>query len=69
MLHKEYLDATTFLQKGYNVVRVSPAEAQRAALWQKIYELNALLKAADTVEHRQDAQRQLEECKRELEEN
>ena len=67
MLHKEYLDATTSLQKGYTVVRVSSAEAQRAALWQKIYELNALLQAADTVEHKQDAERQLAECKRELE--
>jgi hypothetical protein len=67
MLHKEYLDATTSLQKGYNVVRVSLAQAQRAALCQKIYELKALLQAADTVEHKQDAQRKLAECERELE--
>lgn len=69
MLHKEYLDATTFLQKGYNVVRVSPAEAQRVFLWQKIYELEALLQAAGTEEQKQDARLQLAECKRALERN
>ena len=69
MLHKEYLDATNSLQKGYNVVRVSPAEAERAALWQKIYELEALLQAAGTEEQKQDFGQQLAECKRELQRN
>lgn len=69
MLHKEYLDATNSLRKGYNVVRVSHAEAERAALWQRIYELEALLQTAGTEEQKQDARRQLAECKRALERN
>ncbi len=69
MLHKEYLDATAFLRKGYNFVRVSPEEAQRAFLLQKIYELKALLQAAGTEEQKQDARRQLAEWKRALEDN
>ena len=69
MLHKEYLNTTNSLQKGYNVVRVSPAEAERASLWHKIYELEALLQAAGTEEQKQDARRQLAECKRALERN
>lgn len=67
MLHKEYLDASNSLQKGYNVVRVSRAEAERADLCQKIYELQVLLQAAGTEEQKQDARRQLAECKRALE--
>jgi len=54
MLHKEYLDATAFLQKGYNGVRATPAEAQRIALFQKIYELEVLLQAAGTEEQKQE---------------
>ena len=69
MLHKEYLDATSFLQKGYNGVRATPAEAQRIALWQKIYELEVLLQAAGTEEQKQDFRQQLAECKRELQRN
>jgi len=68
MLHREYLDATHFLRKGYNVVRVSPAEAERASLWQRIYELEAQL-SAGTEEQKQDARRQLAECRRALERN
>jgi hypothetical protein len=69
MLHKEFLDAAASFQKGYNVVRVSPAEAERAALWQKIYELEAQLRAASTEEEKLDAGRQLPEYKRMLERN
>jgi hypothetical protein len=70
MLHKEFLDAAAAFQKGYNVVRVSPAEAERAALWQKIYELEAfLLQAAGSEEQKQDARRELAEYRRALERN
>ena len=67
MLHQEYLDATHFLRKGYDVVLVSPAEAQRADLWQKIYELEALLQADGTEEQRLETERKLASCRRELE--
>jgi DNA-binding GntR family transcriptional regulator len=68
MLHK-YWDAAESFHKGYNVVQVSQAEAERAFLYQKIYELQALLEAAGTEEQKEDVRRQLAECQSALEQN
>lgn len=69
MLHKEYLHATDSLRKGYNVVRVSPAEAERAALWQQVYELEAQLGAEQDRDRARDIERQLAALRRALERN
>lgn len=68
MLHK-YLDIAESFHKGYNVVQVSPAEAERAFLWQQIYELEAQLRAPENKDKTRDIERQLTDLKHALERN
>lgn len=69
MLHKEWLHETASLHKGYNVVRVSQAEAERADLWQQVYELEAQLRAEQDRDRKREIERKLAALKHALERN
>jgi hypothetical protein len=72
MLHREYLQAGESLSSlsGSYIVQVSGAEAQRASLWQKLYTLQLQMQVcpAEDATKRADLERQIEQLKRELDE-